>query len=580
MSFQIPITIASAIKQIDENKYLLPAIQREFVWKATQIEWLFDSIMQDYPISSFLFWKTEFDTSKNYRFYKVMGNYREHYQTHNEEFKPSTQNDFITILDGQQRLTSLYIGLKGSYAYKTPRKRWENTENSIPTRHLYLNLSNDLSNQEDGKKYEFKFLDKNATSEKTLFQRNIEENQDLWFKVSEILNFKTEDDLDNFIDESDFNSKNKSIIRKLYRVICTKNLINYYLEESQELDKALNIFIRVNSGGTHLSYADLLMSIAVANWKEKDARKEINDLVDNIRDKGFTYSKDLVMRTFLFLYSTDIKFKVTNFSSEKTKIFEEKWIDIKDCILSTFDLIKSYGFNDDTLTSKNAVIPIIYYLYHKKIYKDFANKVDFKEDRIIIKEWLHIVLINRVFGGTPDSTLAQIRKAFTNGIEKKEYMKQSLSTFPKKEIFEKIRKDMLIDYESILSTQYEDKYTFSILSLLYPNLDYKNNNFHKDHLHPKNHYNSLNDSLKDKYSFETYNSILNLQMLGSNENKSKRDKSLHDWISHEIQTKDKQGFLDDHLIPDVDWSLSNFDEFIGKRKQILTNKLKELVGDV
>lgn len=580
MSFQTPITIASAIKQIDENKYLLPAIQREFVWKATQIEWLFDSIMQDYPISSFLFWKTEFDTSKNYRFYKVMSNYREHYQTHNEEFKPSTQNDFITILDGQQRLTSLYIGLKGSYAYKTPRKRWENTENSIPTRHLYLNLSNELLNQEDGKKYEFKFLDKNATSEKTLFQKNIEENQDLWFKVSEILNFKTEDDLDNFIDESDFNSKNKSIIRKLYRVICTKNLINYYLEESQELDKALNIFIRVNSSGTHLSYADLLMSIAVANWKEKDARKEINDLVDNIRDRGFTYSKDLVMRTFLFLYSTDIKFKVTNFSSEKTKIFEEKWIDIKDCILSTFDLIKSYGFNDDTLTSKNAVIPIIYYLYHKKIYKDFANKVDFKEDRIIIKEWLHIVLINRVFGGTPDSTLAQIRKAFTNGIEKKEYMKQSLSTFPKKEIFEKIRKDMLIDYESILSTQYEDKYTFSILSLLYPNLDYKNNNFHKDHLHPKNHYNSLNDSLKDKYSFETYNSILNLQILGSNENKSKQDKSLHDWISHEIQTKDKQGFLDNHLIPDVDWSLSNFDEFIGKRKQILTNKLKELVGDV
>ena len=54
MSFQTPITISDAIGKIDSNQFLLPAIQREFIWNHSKIEWLFDSIMRNYPISSFL----------------------------------------------------------------------------------------------------------------------------------------------------------------------------------------------------------------------------------------------------------------------------------------------------------------------------------------------------------------------------------------------------------------------------------------------------------------------------------------------------------------------------------------------
>ncbi len=140
MSFQTPITIASALEKIDQNQYLLPAIQREFEWEHTRIEWLFDSIMRGYPISSFLFWDVKEDTAKNYKFYKFINSYREVYKTHNEEFSTNGIQSFQAILDGQQRLTSLYIGLKGSYAYKEYRKKWENTEVSIPTRQLYLNI--------------------------------------------------------------------------------------------------------------------------------------------------------------------------------------------------------------------------------------------------------------------------------------------------------------------------------------------------------------------------------------------------------------------------------------------------------
>ena len=69
MSFQTPITIFEAISNIENNKYLLPSIQRDFVWSHKKIEWLFDSIMRDYPISSFLFWRVEGDTKNQFKFY-------------------------------------------------------------------------------------------------------------------------------------------------------------------------------------------------------------------------------------------------------------------------------------------------------------------------------------------------------------------------------------------------------------------------------------------------------------------------------------------------------------------------------
>jgi len=128
MSFQTPITISAAIRNIENNQYLLPAIQREFKWGPEKIEWLFDSIMRNYPISSFLFWRVEGDTKKNYKFYQFLKDFKQRYKTHNDEFSTSGHNDFTAVLDGQQRLTSLYIGLRGSYAYRTPRLHEENTE--------------------------------------------------------------------------------------------------------------------------------------------------------------------------------------------------------------------------------------------------------------------------------------------------------------------------------------------------------------------------------------------------------------------------------------------------------------------
>jgi uncharacterized protein with ParB-like and HNH nuclease domain len=104
---------------------------------------------------------------------------------------------------------------------------------------------------------------------------------------------------------------------KLHSVIHTTPIISYYLEQSKELDKVLNIFIRVNSGGTTLSYSDLLLSFATAQWDQKDAREEINNFVDEINEigRGFNVNKDFVLKACLVLSDfSDISFKVDNFN--------------------------------------------------------------------------------------------------------------------------------------------------------------------------------------------------------------------------------------------------------------------------
>jgi uncharacterized protein with ParB-like and HNH nuclease domain len=573
MSFQTPITIAEAVENIESNRYLLPAIQREFVWSNSKIEWLFDSLMRNYPISSFLFWNVEGDSVSGYKFYKFINEYRERYKTHNEEISTDGINSFNAILDGQQRLTSLYIGLKGSYAYKEYRRKWENSEWCIPTRRLYINYQTTLKEQEDGRIYEFSFLKDSDTNQSDLCNNK-------WFRVGKIMDLKNISKFNKYVTDNDLSEFSIDILARLQEVIHSDRIINYFLEKEQDIDKALNIFIRINSGGEPLSFSDLLMSIAVANWSKKDARKEIHKLVDNIRDKGFSISKDLILKAFLFLYSSDVKFRVTNFSIENAKEFEAEWENIRDSILSTFDLIKTFGLTDYTLTSKNAILPIVYYLYHRNIHKDYSTKIEFKDDREIIKKWLHVVLIKKIFGGQADSVLIQIRKSFTSDI-KTTKINTNITLFPVDIILRNIKKDTSVgdDFiEELLYSQKDDQYTFSTLSLLYPNLDYKNNNFHKDHIHPAASYEKLSELLKEKYDWLAYNSIYNLQMLDANENMSKQDKELKIWVEEQAKDIRIEKFLDDHLIPNVSLDLSDFETFFDKRKELLIKKMRELLN--
>ena len=100
MAFQTAITIKEATDNIHNSRYLLPAIQREFVWRPHQIERLFDSLMRGYPIGSFLFWRVDPETAKNYSFYQFITNYdqrRPHNLVHGA---PDAVPGLKAVLDG------------------------------------------------------------------------------------------------------------------------------------------------------------------------------------------------------------------------------------------------------------------------------------------------------------------------------------------------------------------------------------------------------------------------------------------------------------------------------------------------
>lgn len=559
--FQSPITIAQAIERIHRNEYLLPAFQRDFVWSAEQIEKLFDSLMKGYPISSMLFWKVKGGTKTDFRFYKFLSAFIQYHRICNDPIPTDNINDFYAVLDGQQRLTSLYIGLCGSYAYKDYRKRWDYSEYNFPTRHLYFNISRKYTQEESDREFIFSFVDKNISKEKDLF---IDKSNEKWFRVGKILALHQDYNygIDEFAEDNNIDKESKRLLRLLDNVIHTKLNINFYEEDEQKPDKAVNIFIRINSGGTALSFSDILMSIAIANCKQMDAKTEIKNLVEHVRSKGFNISHDFILKSFLYLYHKDVRSLITSFNLGFIELVENNWTRIRDAVSNLFDLLRSFGLTDFTMTSYNAAMPILYYLYHKDIYQDFYKKMGNREDCEIIKKWLFSILLRRAFGASADSVLAQSRRAYTTDITGS-YIKETVTLFPATEINSEIRKlsDVGDDFiEDLLYSQKDSRYSFPILAMMYPNLDYRNNNFHQDHLHPASAYNDLEEKDKEKYGWQVYNSILNLQMLDANENESKNAKPLEKWVSEQTRNKDMRKFMEDHLIPDTDLSLSNFSD--------------------
>ena len=584
MAFQTPISIEDALNRIKHGEYAMPAIQRDYVWKEHQVTWLFDSIMRGYPISSFLFWSVRGEDVNGYKFYDFLRVYREDFCTRGKEKNFDPHDRFTAILDGQQRLTSLYIGFMGTFAWRVRNgRREEDTEKSRPTRRLYLNITRNLdpSDEEDGRIYEFKFI-ADADSKK---QDICEYEEYQWFRVGKALDVKDPKSFMKFCQDnnlSDFAVDNIGVLVKM----TMERIINFYLEEENDLHKALNIFIRINTGATQLTFSDIMMSIAISYWTEKDPIESFNDLIGDIRNIGFNIDKDFILKTFLFLYSSDIHYKATNFKRQTAILLEKNWDDISECIKETFRLVKSFGYTQ-FIPSTRAIIPIVYYLYHRKIWAEFATSVDYRNDRNLICSWLHRALLRKVFGRSSDSVLIRVRRAFTSDISIP--LSSSLSSFPTDEIKANLGDAMDVSdefIEGLLHTQKDDQYAFSILALLFPQLDYKNNDFHKDHMHPRtliaNHdLSNYSEEEKDYYTNPIWwNSIVNLQMLDSNENQSKQDKTLEEWLAVEVN---EHGKLRDQLmqrsyIPlNTPLDISHFKDFLLKRKALLQKKLKDVL---
>lgn len=601
--FKEPITIKEAIKKIDEGKLLLPAIQRKFIWSHEQIEMLFDSIMQGYPINSMMFWKVSDEkVKKNYKFYKFLENYRQRYGENNDEYTVNEDNhltsipDFEAVIDGQQRLSSLYIGLKGTYAYKSPNKRWQDNPKCLPKRRLYINLEKECDQKYDTqKKYEFKFLTEAEEPSEPIVKGESTKNS--WFRVGRILDFKSKKDVETCIKEeyaSYYDYARKTLL-KLYYVIHRCRSLNYYLEDRQDLDTVLEIFIRTNSGGTKLSFSDLLMSIATANWKEHDARKEIENLIQEVSEISlpnatapqFRIDKDFVLKTCLFLFGNNIRFKLKNFTMDNVKYFDDNWTQIKDSIVTAFKLFASLGFTDTIFRAKYAAIPIIYYIYKHKfdIGLDDPNYKDSKNKKMI-RRWLLLTFVKKIFSGSMESVLRHMRNALGGPLRTKAHGVPE-APFPYKEMIEAFQgqehnysfDDAFI--EGLINAEKgSDKATY-VLRLLYSDVDFNGEEIHEDHLHPKSLFWETNiDALpKGVRKFakdpKNWNSVANLQLLPGSLNTSKNDMPLKKWVQ-----KDPGGHKIEFLDERISLDIKDFKKFITNRKKNIRKKIKEIIEGI
>lgn len=586
MSYQTPITIRESIRRIQSQELVLPAIQREFVWQPWQIEQLFDSLMLGYPISTFLFWQVNPEIVGNFQWYTFLQRYHERDHRHNQQAIIPINRSVTAVLDGQQRLTSLYLGLCGSYAHKLPYKQWSNND-AFPRKYLYVNLLADSPNLE--RTYDFRFL----TTEEAAETEN-ENGSCHWFKVADILPMSNMRDINSYMrqhrlqDTSIYSAaqaeQSDKVLYTLWQAIHSNAVVSYYEERANELDKVLQIFIRINSGGTKLSYSDLLLSIATAEWKEGNARELIHGFVDQINriGNGFRFDKDLVLKTCLVLADLpDIRFRVDNFSSANMAIIQQRWSRIEAALRTTVELLHEFGYSGETLTATNAVIPIAYFIFFNNYANTIATAPAREQDRLRIRQWLARVLVKRTFGGQPDSLYGPLRRL----------IQESPGHFPLNEIVEHYRgkrKSIVFtqdELENLLQAQYGNPITLSILTLLYMNRLNSGFRYHVDHMHPKSKFRKsdieaagVTDAEQIEKIRNRVNSLANLQLLEAGANIGKSDVSLSEWLNR--KGTQRGAYELQHFMPGSEASadLADFMTFYLARKNLMRQELIAILG--
>jgi len=577
MAFQTPISVSEAVENIRRGKYLLPAIQREFVWKPDQIIRLFDSLMKDYPIGSFLFWDVAPEKVKEYQFYRFIQDYHERDRKHNVKAQPSREQDVVAVLDGQQRLTSLYIALKGSYAAKKRYYHWS-SDHAFPVRRLYLNLTQ--PSDDFDLEYDFRFREEEEDV--------IQDKDGTWMRLNRALDYNNLTDVFNFLRDYDLLNERQfpqDALTSLHEAVNSRGVVSAYMEKDQDLNKVLNIFIRVNSAGTVLSYSDLLLSIATAQWKTLDAREEIYSFVEEVNDigRGFSFGKDFVLKTSLMLAGLDTRWTVSNFTRENMEEIESMWPEIKKSIQITVRLINNFGFSGGNLPSENAIIPIAYYMAQSGVPSNFAESKYHAEERKRIKHWLHVALLKRTFTGQPDPILRTCRETID------EYGDDG---FPDEKIVQAMKQtpqSMRFDEEelgALLENKYGKTYTFVVLSMLYPWLDF-DGTLQQDHIHPKKSFHKSHlqsEGVTDPIEIDAFkehrDQIPNLQLIQGISNSEKSGTPFDKWIQEKYPDPEKRShYMRQNYIPeDVDFSIAEFRTFFKKRRDLMLRALKDAIG--
>jgi hypothetical protein len=482
------------------------------------------------------------------------------------------------VLDGQQRLTALNIGLRGSLAIKEANKWWNNPK-AFPVKRLYVDLLHLLRTDEEGELYRFEFL----TEEKSLAPGNGE----YWFPVHRIFGMTEPSEPMEYLAEKQLGNTQQAIksLHRLQQVVHNAAVINFYEEESQDIEKVLSIFIRTNSGGTVLSYSDLLLSIATAQWEKRDARSEINTLVDTLNQTGmgFNFSKDFALKAGLMLSDiASVGFKVENFDRDNMKKLEANWPKVADTLRLTVGHAATFGLSRDTISADSSLLPIAYYLHQRVVGDRYLTSKAEADDRKAIKHWLIRSLIKPgVWGSALDVLLSALREVIrSNPVEK----------FPIEEMEREMRvrgKSLTFtneELEDLADRRYGSRDLFGLMTLLFPFVDTRNQ-FHIDHIFPRAVFHAkklkgLGYSDDDVLRMaEMKERLPNLQLLQGADNQSKSGQMPAKWIAETYETDDaRKDYISRHMLEGVMTDLKGFEEFYDTRRRRVLERITAVLN--
>lgn len=536
----------------EEGGFWLPSIQRSFVWSEEQICRLFDSILRQYPIGILLVWKTKSGIRRR----KFIDNWKDTLRLSDFYITEDAKKKNL-VLDGQQRLQSLFIGLCGSFEGKE----------------LFFDIFSGEVTAPDDVKYSFKFLDKTAAPFPWVRFKDLVFNNNTTREIED--EFEAKSGRSFTKEQSNKIRDNIEIVDKFFK---SNEVVNYEVLDSIDNpkvyteDDVVEIFIRANSGGTKLGKSDLLFSLLNASWEEANEKMEV--LLESLNTHGFAFNPDFILKTCLVLLRQSAQYQVEKFRRTGVREgIQDRWDNIAESIQDVLDFIRGKTFIqcDKALPTYLVLIPLIYMRYY------FPN--DFKKAQGIDRYLLRCSLAG-AFSGHPDTLIdAIVRKI------------DELKEFNFKELLNVIRtqgRSLELTEERFWKMGYSSNTIHLLFNLWYRKFNYTpaydNNLPQVDHIFPEsllrkikieNHKTGRKDLMK--YHGAERNQLANCMLLSRVENGAggKSDTPPKEWFAD----KDKR-YLKMHLIPNDPslWEIERFEDFIEERKNLIRKRFNWLLA--
>lgn len=556
------ITIYEALENIKNGKYVMPAFQRQYVWSMEQIEKLWDSILLDYPIATFLFWHVD-DENVSWDTYfcnflsEVTFDSRKQADSVNYELSSINVNLTDTaVLDGQQRLTSLFLSLYGQAYIRQKHARKKTGGGTVAKLLIELNKNRLAVDEEEynSKKFDIRFAERIGKLSPTQFE--VKDILDPQFREDSTREQAIEKAIVNVPPES--KEYARGILNQLYRKIFVEKLIRYTKIKDMKQDDALEMFVRFNSGGKALKKHEITMSILEAYWPS--AKTEFGKVLEGPY-AGF--GTDFIVRAALMLYGDVVK---SNINKQIAEDLKNHWQEFKKALRNLKTVLKGMKIEVSCFANSwNVLLPIIYFIYYNPEYEKNLEG---------IRAYLVRAVLFTYFQSGTTSKLQQMKSNINS------YNYEITVDMMENQISDLRVTDGKID--DILNAEKGSRVAGEVLYFLGLDWINKNYKYEQDHLHPDERFNRTNPVSVPMEEWNKWrsnrNRLPNLHLLEGRQNASKNDMRLVDYYN-DMNDEQKAVFRKEALIPEgVSLELEHFGEFYEKRKELLMGKIRQLLG--